>query len=201
MPHLLIPHSLLAGTSSHDTGVRQVAALSARLAYVLTCLALAWGVLVATGWLNRLAGRQATRSSHMIFASLAIGFGGIHAAAFLFATDEHFSPARLTVPLLPGSPLRHALGIVGIELMLAIALSALVQRFLSYRRWLRLHRVAYPAVALIVLHSLFGAMTNGHLALLWLAGLTALAPAVLLTALRFLPARMLSDAGLLEEDL
>jgi len=191
---------LSAAPSPHDTGVRQVAALSARLAYILTCLAVSWGVLVATGWVNRLAGRQATRSSHMVFATLAIGFGGIHAAAFLYVTDERFSPTRLTVPLLPGSPIRHALGIIGIELMLAIALSVLVQRFIGYRRWLSLHRLGYVAVALIMLHSLFGAIANGHLAILWLGGLTAMVPAVVLAALRFVPARVFSDAGLIEED-
>src|SRR5581483_7535406 len=47
-------------TTPHDAGVRQAAVLSARLAYVLTCATLVWGVLVATGWLHRLTGRHAT---------------------------------------------------------------------------------------------------------------------------------------------
>jgi sulfoxide reductase heme-binding subunit YedZ len=187
-------------TTPHDAGVRQVAALSARLAYVLTCLALCWGVLVATGWLHRLTGRNATRSSHLVLATLAIAFGALHAAAFLFLTGPiQFDATELTVPFADGL-IRHALGIIGIELMIAIAISVMVQRFVSYRRWLWLHRMAYPAVAAIIVHSVLGAVANGHLEELWLGGLTVLAPTVAITVLRFVPAKALVNAGLVEED-
>jgi sulfoxide reductase heme-binding subunit YedZ len=49
----------------------------------------------------------------------------------------------------------------------------------------------------VVVHSWFGAIANGHLALLWLGGITVLTPAVTLTALRFLPPKLLIRAGLL----
>ncbi|HEV3357494.1 MAG TPA: hypothetical protein VG247_11925 [Pseudonocardiaceae bacterium] len=190
----------LAATTPHDAGVRQAAALSARLAYVLTCATLVWGVLVATGWLHRLTGRHATRSSHLVLATLAIAFGALHAAVFVFLTGATtFSVVDLTVPFADGL-VRHAAGIIGIELMLAIALSMLVQRFVSYRRWLWLHRMAYPAVVLIVIHSFFGANANGHLEALWLAGLTVLTPTIVISVLRFIPAKVLVNAGLVEED-
>lgn len=198
---ILLSLTLTSAVSSHDAGVREVAALSARLAYVLTCLSLSWGVLVSTGWVSRVAGRQATRSSHMVFATLALGFGTVHAAAFLFLTGEQFSLTRLLVPLLGGSAVRQALGIAGAELMLAIAVSTLTQRFIGYRRWLRLHRTAYVAVGMVVLHSFFGAAANGHLALVWLAGLSFAVPTAVLAALRFVPSRVFAEAGLLEEDL
>jgi sulfoxide reductase heme-binding subunit YedZ len=66
-----------------------------------------------------------------------------------------------------------------------------------YRRWLRFHQLAYAAVAMVVVHSWFGAIANGHLAVLWLGGVTVLVPAVTLTALRCLPPRWLVRAGLL----
>lgn len=199
MLHPLI--ALAAAPSPHDAGIRQIAALSARIAYVLTCLALCWGIFVSTGWLHKLCGRQATRSSHMVFVTLALAFGASHVMCFLFLTDRRYDLFRLTVPLLRGGLFRHALGIIGYEFMIAIALSAMVQRFVTYRQWLRLHRLAYPAIGLIVVHSLFGAIANGHLALVWLGGLTLLAPTVMLTALRFAPPRMLVDAGLVEEEI
>ena len=189
-----------AATTPHDAGVRQVAALSARLAYVLTCATLVWGVLVATGWLHRLTGRHATRSSHLVLATLAIAFGALHAAAFVFLTGAtQFSVVDLTVPFADGLA-RHAAGIIGIELMLAIAVSMLVQRFLPYRRWLWLHRMAYPAVLLIIVHSLLGAIANGHIEQLWLGGLTVLTPTVVVAVLRFIPAKVLVNAGFVEED-
>lgn len=187
-------------TTPHDAGVRQAAALSARLAYVLTCATLVWGVLVATGWLHRLTGRHAARSSHLVLATLAIAFGALHAAVFVFLTGAtQFTVVDLTIPFADGLA-RHAAGIIGIELMLAISLSLLVQRFMSYRRWLWLHRMAYPAVLLIIVHSLLGAIANGHLDQLWLGGLTVLTPTMVIAVLRFVPAKVLVNAGLVEED-
>lgn len=198
-----MPHAVLQLTithSPHDTGIRQIAALSARISYTLICLSVCWGVLVSTGWVHRLTGRQATRSSHMVLATLALAFGGMHALAFLFLTDDHYDPLRLTVPMLHGGLPRHAAGIVGFELLLALALSSMVRRFMSYRRWLALHRFAYAAVALLLVHSLFGAIANGHLDALWLGGLTLLVPTVALVILRLAPPRALSGVGLVEED-
>lgn len=185
---------------SNDAGVRGVSALSARLAYAFTCLSLCWGVLTATGWVRNISGRSALRAGHLALAVLALSFGLAHAACFLFLSNGALSPAYLAVPLLPGSLARHALGIIGLELMLAVALTAAVRRFTSYRRWLWLHRLAYPAVGLIALHSLLGAIANGHLAVLWLGGITLLVPTATLAALRILPIAALERIGLVEED-
>jgi methionine sulfoxide reductase heme-binding subunit len=185
--------------SAHDSGVRQVAALSARLAYALMCLTLVWGIFTATGWVTKLTGRQAVRSSHMMMATFTLAFGGIHAACFLFLTDsdEIFSWANLTIPLVDGGQLRWALGIVGIELMTAITASTGLVKYFVYRRWLRLHQTAYIAVGLTILHSWFGAVANGHLSIVWLGGLTLMIPTVVLAVLRWVPSKTLVGAGLI----
>ncbi|MFC0431965.1 ferric reductase-like transmembrane domain-containing protein [Kutzneria buriramensis] len=185
--------------SPHDTGVRQVAQLNARLSYALTCMTLVWGIFTATGWVAKLTGRQAVRSTHMVLATFALAFGGIHTASFLFLTDsdETFGWINVLVPLVGGGQLRWALGIVGVEVMAAIMISTGLVRFFVYRRWLRLHQTAYPAVALIIVHSWLGAIANGHLEILWLAGLTVLIPTAVLTVLRVIPSRTLVGAGLL----
>jgi sulfoxide reductase heme-binding subunit YedZ len=183
--------------SPHDSAVRQIAALSARLAYLFMCLTLAWGVFAATGWINRLTGRAAVRATHAVFAVFTIAFGLLHAASFLFLTDagELFDPAMLTVPLV--GLLRWAPGIIGLELMIAIAITVMLQHRVNYRRWLRFHQFGYAAVGLTAVHSWFGAVANGHLAILWLAGITILAPVTLLCVLRFTPSRVLVSVGLL----
>lgn len=193
-------HPFVQATASpHDAGVRQVAALSARLAYAMMCATLSWGVLVSTGWVHRISGRQATRNSHMVLATLALAFGAVHVLCFLFLTDVRFTATTLFVPLADGL-VRHTVGIVGFELVIAIAVSVAFQRHFRYRRWLFLHRLAYPAVGLLVVHSLLGAIANGHLEIVWLGGLTLLVPTVVLALLRFLPSRALTDVGLVEED-
>lgn len=184
---------------STDAGLRSVAQISARISYVFMCLTLCWGVLTATGWIRNLTGRKALRGGHVVLATLTLAFGVVHAASFYFFSTSAFSLARLTVPLLPGSMARHSLGIIGLELMIAIAITGGMHRFIAYRRWLWLHRLAYLAIPLLAIHSFFGALTNGHLAVLWLAGLSLLVPALMLSALRFVPSRALERIGLVEE--
>ena len=179
----------------HDIGVREVAALSARASYVFMCLTLCWGVLTATGWIKRLTGHQAIRSAHMILATFTLATGLVHAIVFLLLREQGLNIFGIAVPF--SGLARHALGILGLEIMIAITITTGMRRFIRYRNWLRFHQLAYLAFGMVVLHSWFGAIHNGHLALLWLGGITVLTPAVTLTALRFLPPKMLIRAGLL----
>ena len=179
----------------HDIGVREVAALSARIAYVLMCLTLCWGIFTATGWIRRLTGLQAIRSSHIFLATFTVAAGLVHATVFLLLREQGLTLVGITVPF--SGTFRHALGIIGLEIMLAIILATGLKNVINYRRWLRFHQLAYPAVAVTVVHSWFGAIANGHLGVTWLAGLTVLTPAITLTALRLTPPDILIRAGLL----
>ena len=55
----------------HDIGVREVAAMSARLSYVFMCLTLSWGILTYTGWINDLIFRH-RRDVDTILAGIQI---------------------------------------------------------------------------------------------------------------------------------
>ncbi len=179
----------------HDIGIREVAALSARMSYVLMCFTLCWGVFTATGWIRKLTGLQAIRSGHMILATLTVATGFTHAIVFLLMREQTLSLTGILVPF--SGEVRHAMGILGLEIMIAITLATSLKNFVNYRRWLRFHQLAYPAVAMVVIHSWFGAIHNGHLEVTWLAGLTVLTPAITLTALRITPPSLLIKAGLL----
>jgi sulfoxide reductase heme-binding subunit YedZ len=179
----------------HDIGIREVAAMSARLSYVFMCLTLCWGIFTYTGWIRRLTGHQAIRSGHMILATFTVASGMVHAIVFLLLREQGLNLAGITVPF--GGRLRHTMGILGLEIMTAILISTGLRRFIRYRNWLRFHQLAYVAFAMVVMHSWFGAIANGHLGLLWLGGITVLTPALTLTVLRFLPPRILTRAGLL----
>ncbi|MGW0519515.1 4Fe-4S domain-containing protein [Crossiella sp. NPDC003009] len=192
--------AILAQISPHDTGVRQVAALSARLAYAMMCFTLVWGVLTATGWVRRTTSRQALRSGHMMLAVMTIAFGSLHGFAFIFVTDIDFGVFKVMVPFAEGGLARHAAGIIGLQLMTAVAISVAVRRWLVYRHWLRFHQLGYLAVGLTVIHAWLGAAANGNLALLQTAGITLVVPVITLTALRFLPPRLLTKVGLVSAE-
>jgi sulfoxide reductase heme-binding subunit YedZ len=179
----------------HDIGIREVAALSARVAYVLMCLTLCWGILTATGWVRRLTGHHAIRAGHMMLATFTVASGMAHAVVFMLLREQGLSAFGILVPF--SGKFRHTLGIIGLELMIAITLAVALKNVVNYRRWLKFHQTAYVAVAMVVVHSWFGAIANGHLAVVWLGGVTVVTPAITLTALRLTPPSLLIKAGLL----
>ncbi|MEU4768170.1 ferredoxin [Actinosynnema sp. NPDC023794] len=191
---------MVLAVSEHDVGVWQVATLSGRVAYVAMCLAACWGVLTATGWVRRITGRAALRATHQVLATFAVVVAGAHGVSFLLLDNGSLAAYQLLVPLVGGGEVRHALGVVGLELMLAASVTAALQRTVFYRDWLRLHRLAYVGVWLGAMHAWLGASASGHVAVVWLGGITVLMPAVTLTVLRFLPPRLLVRIGVIEAD-
>ncbi|HEV2783568.1 MAG TPA: ferric reductase-like transmembrane domain-containing protein [Actinophytocola sp.] len=188
-----------AADPGHDAGIRELAALSARLAYAMMCLTLCWGILTSLGWVNRITGRQAVRNGHMMLATLTLAFAGVHGVAFLLLRNNPWTLTQLLMPFHPGGQLRYTMGILAFEGMLAAAVAIGLKRWMTYRRWLGIHRLTYPAFMLGVGHAFLAAMANGSLATLWLAGITLLVPAVTLAIIRFVPAKALATTGLLED--
>jgi methionine sulfoxide reductase heme-binding subunit len=82
--------------------------------------------------------------------------------------------------------------------MLAASIAVGLKRWTTYYRWLWIHRLAYPAFALGVLHAFFQALARGTLSAVALGGLTLLVPAVTVITLRVLPPKALEAAGLAE---
>jgi sulfoxide reductase heme-binding subunit YedZ len=176
MGHVLVALPVVVAA---DSQVRAIARLMARLAYLMICAALCWGLLISPAqdykWFGRLVGHSGKTGAHLVFGTLALVFGGVHAAMFMFLS-EPYPLVKLVVPLVDGGLARHALGIIGFELILLGALAVAVKRFLGIRRWLFVHRLVYPALCLIVLHSAIGAWVNGDFLLLAPAGVCLLLP-------------------------
>lgn len=190
-------HLILAVGGPSDDGLRGVAAIAARISYAMLCLTISWGVLTRTGWARRVGERKTFRSGHLVLATLTIAFGIVHALGFLFLAEGKFTFAMISVPIQP--MFRYTIAIIGLEIMMAIAITASLYRWTSYRRWQYVHRMAYVAFILLVAHSVLGAIANAHLSILWLAGLTFFIPAATLAILRFVPTRTLVQIGLVEE--
>lgn len=194
------PYLITVAPTAHDSGIHDVATLSGRVAYVSMCLTLIWGVLTATGWIRRVTGHHALRSGHLMLAAFALASGMLHALTFLFLDDDTLTMLKLLVPFADGGYARHACAIVGFELCIAIAVAASIRRGLASQAWRYFHQSGYAAVGLLVIHSWFGAIANGHLSVVWLGGITVTVPAVMLSVLRFLPPAKLVGLGLLQAD-
>ena len=185
--------------AGHDEGLMEMAVLSARAAYAMMCLTLTWGALTSMGWVNRFTGRQALRSGHMMLAMLTLAFAGVHIASFVMMRVAPFSLREVLVPFSNGVKFRYTMGILAFEGMLLATLVVALRRWMSYWRWLWVHRLAYPAFALGVGHALLTSMGRGDQEIWWLGGITLLIPAATITLVRFMPAKALATTGLLEE--
>lgn len=186
--------------SSSDSGVRTISAVSARMSYVAMCVTLCWGVLSATGWLHRLTGHRASPRGHALVSMFALVTGVTHGLAFLFIDERGLNLGELVIPFFGGGYARHALGIVGLELMIAVGVTAGLKRRFAGMDWVPFHRFAYLAVWLTTMHAWLGAAANGSVSTLWLGGITVIAPAITLTVLRFLPPETLVRVGLVDNE-
>ncbi|WP_236594298.1 4Fe-4S domain-containing protein [Saccharothrix sp. 6-C] len=190
---------LAVGYTGNDNGVRGVVALSARLSYLSLCLTLCWGVFTATGWVRRFTGHHALRSGHSMLATFTLATAAVHGFGFWFLDEQLVVGSQVVVPFLNGY-VRHALGIIAFDLMVAIVVTAGMHRVFRYRNWLRFHQTAYAVFVLAAAHAWWGAWANGNFELVWLAGLTVSAPALALVAVRFVPPGALAKVGLIEGD-
>ncbi|MEV7553232.1 ferredoxin [Amycolatopsis sp. NPDC089917] len=186
--------AVIPAPSPHDSGVRDIATLSARFAYLTMCLTLVWGVLSATGWIRRVTGHEALRGGHVVLAVFSLATGVVHGLSYLFLDDGSFGVLALLIPLAGGGFARHAAGVVGLELFIAVSVTAALGR--RVKGWF--HQLGYLSVGLLAIHSWLGAAANGNLATVWLGGITVLTPAVVLTVLRALPPWTLIRLGLLD---
>ncbi|MEU9129932.1 ferric reductase-like transmembrane domain-containing protein [Kitasatospora sp. NPDC048540] len=137
----------------YDTGVHKIARLAALASYALMTAAILLGVVLRMRYFQRLISRTAAHSAHMTIALSALIFGLVHGVSFLYQPVWRIGTLELLVPF-TGDVQRIPVGfgILGLELAAAVGASVWIQRRIPYRRWLRVHQLAYLSFALIWLH-------------------------------------------------
>ncbi|MEZ5098233.1 MAG: ferric reductase-like transmembrane domain-containing protein [Thermoleophilia bacterium] len=107
--------------------------------------------------------RFALEEVHRFAGLLAWAFVGVHVLVLLVDGYAPFSVADLVVPGSAGyRPLATGLGIVGTELLLALAVANRLRGRLPYRVWRRTHALTLAVWALAVAHSLLAGTDTGN---------------------------------------
>ena len=161
-----------------------MAATAGFISLLLLWLAACWGVILRIGWASTRMRHATAYGTHQTCALLGLTLGGVHALTQLAVPHGPIGVVDEFIPFLAVKhPLGVGLGVVALELMLAFALSVLMQKKLGFHRWRRLHTLAYLAYAALAAHvilagsemkstwsrALVGA-TTVILVLLWIAG-------------------------------
>ena len=145
------------GTASAATGV---------ICMVLLSAAVVLGILVDRR--ARLPGlpRFAGLSSHRHVSLLAVGFLAIHILTAMAAPYARIGPAAAIIPFASAYQRSWlALGSVAADLMVALIITSLLRRHLSFRTWRAVHWLAYACWPAALAHSIGtgGGMRAGRL--------------------------------------
>lgn len=140
---------------SAEQSLHLVAATVGFLSFFLIWLAVLWGVLLRNGWALTWVRHSTLLATHTTMALLGLCLATVHAGAQLAKPANLFRLIDVLVPFtFWRDPIGVGVGVIGLHLLLAAALSVVVQRWLGYSRWRALHTVTYVAFTLIVAHIL-----------------------------------------------
>lgn len=150
-----------------------IAATVGFLSFFLLWFAVLWGIFLRNGWALTWVRHSTLLGIHTTTALLGLCLGAVHAGAQLAVPGGHLRLVHLVVPFVYyRDPIGIGVGVVGLEIMIAVTLSVLVQRWLGFSRWRALHALTYVAFTLVVAHILISG-TDMQNPLLWVSVLAA----------------------------
>jgi ferredoxin/DMSO/TMAO reductase YedYZ heme-binding membrane subunit len=114
-----------------------------------------WGTVLRSGWATSRLRHQTVHSIHMHLILLGLTLGIVHGLAQLAAPGAKVRAIDAVVPFIDrADPVGVGLGVLALEIMIASALSVLIQRKLGYARWRALHSLGYLAFTMVAAHLL-----------------------------------------------
>ena len=157
----------------------------------------AFGLLTLSTWLGlgmstRILGpkrQKALLGWHRTLVWTGLSMVGLHAAALLFDPTLHFGLSAVTVPLAaPWHPGAVAAGVIAGWLVLMLAVSFRLRKWMGQKGWRRLHYASFAAFTLTLGHALFSGTDLHGIGGPILAAL-ALGPTLFLSFVRILDPR------------
>lgn len=140
----------------------------------------ALGVLTAIRWQTRSWPRFLTAGLHRNLALLSVAFLVVHIVTAVVDPYTSLGPLAALVPF--SSAYRRlwlGLGVVALDLLLALVATSLIRARLGHRTWRAIHWLAYAAWPIALLH---GLGTGSDTAALWMRVLDAVCVAVVVGA-------------------
>jgi ferredoxin len=114
-----------------------------------------WGTTLRVGWGMTRVRHQTLYGIHQTTMLVGLTLGVVHALAQLAVPGGPVHLLDEWVPFINGrDPLGIGVGVIALELLIALTASVLVQRRLGYHRWRMLHITAYLGYTLLCAHLL-----------------------------------------------
>lgn len=145
-----------------SAGVHLIAASAGTVSFLLIWLTTVTGIALRNGWVGVSVRHSSLHAAHMIGATTGLALGLLHGFAQLAAPVVKVRAVDVVVPF--GNrydPIGIGVGVLGLEIMLAAALSVALQRRLGFTRWRLLHNLNHVAFMLLVAHVLISGSDVG----------------------------------------
>lgn len=125
------------------------------VAWMLVTASVVVGLIQSTRVARGRANPAWLRAFHANAGGLAMAFTGIHVIGLLLDTTVDFSLADVLVPFASSwRPIAVAWGILSMDLLIAVGITAWARRHLPKGAWLRIHRLSALTYALATVHLL-----------------------------------------------
>ena len=143
------------GVRNAQESIHLVAATVGFLSLFLIWLAVVWGLALRNGWAQSRIKHATVYGIHQTVALLGLCLGAVHAFTQIATPGGTVGLLDTLVPFTHDyDPIGIGVGVVALEVMVACALSVLIQRKLGYTRWRALHALNYVAFMFLVAHVL-----------------------------------------------
>ena len=140
---------------------------------ILSTAVVCLGLLVVVRWARPSWPRFLTAELHRRVALLSVVFLAIHIATAILDPYTSLGLIAAVVPLASSyRPVAVALGVISVDLMLAVIVTSLLRDRIGHRAWRAVHWFAYGAWPLAVLHSLTAGSDAGAPWMLAITGLS-----------------------------
>jgi sulfoxide reductase heme-binding subunit YedZ len=154
------------------------------MAYILFTISTLWGLALSSKIVKDWSPGTLSMLMHTTVSWLGVVFAALHAILLLFDQYVPYQPAELVIPFIgPYRPLAVGLGTLTFWIMLLVALSFPVKKWLGHRRWKLLHYTSYAGFFLVTAHALFAGTDANRIGFQVLLSVAVLVT-VILTAYR-----------------
>jgi predicted ferric reductase len=134
------------------------------VAYGLLAASVALGLVASMRIASPRWPRALTTEVHRFVTMAALTFTGIHVVSLVAHPTEGLGVTEVLVPFAADrEPLWTALGVVGMELSVAVWLSTRLRSRIGYARWRQLHRLAFVAFGASLVHGIAQGADTGTL--------------------------------------
>ncbi|MEZ4668129.1 MAG: hypothetical protein R3E39_09450 [Anaerolineae bacterium] len=152
---------------------------SGMTAYGLMVASIVWGLLMSTRLINNWSPGVLSMTIHTSLSWFAIALSFLHALLLLNRYFD-YQATTILIPLVGPQPLRMTLGISGLWLSVAVAVSFALRNRIGMRAWRWLHQASFLAYALVTVHVLLAGTDSGLSSFRLMLGLSVCAVVALL---------------------